>query len=138
MRVQVQGKDYEIPSPVYILPETVVVEDQVVSGKCRFPSSDPSIGERGDHANIIHGLAVVWNASNVWAQRHNVKRLFAQQTSQTALGVMPPDKDIDFVIRLTSSERVNRRLSGSIVAEFARDGRPVLVVKVEKFVERRN
>jgi hypothetical protein len=126
-----------MPPPVYILPDTVQVSEETntVRGKCLFPSSDPTVGERVDHANICHGMFVVWNCAHILAPRKGWKRLFAVEAHQKVKGVTPPDTEIDFVAQITNVLEHGGRVVGSAKAEFSLKGKTLLLVDVDKFVE---
>ena len=137
--IVVGGRQVQMPSPVYILPETVEVSEDTdtMKGKCLFPSSDPTVGERVDHANICHEMFVVWNCAHVWAERKGLGRLFAIKTRQEVVGgrMTPPDTKIDFVASITNVRKHGGRVDGSAKAEFSLDGKVLLLVDVDGFVE---
>ncbi len=134
---RIDGKMATLLEPVYILPKTLKVsmKEAIIHGKCLFPSSDPSIRDRVDHANICHELFVVWTCAHIYGQRRGWNRLLAIETSQKAKGFAPPDVPIDFVARLTNLRKHGGRVVGSAEAEFTLNGKELLIVKVQKFLE---
>ncbi|OHB06367.1 MAG: hypothetical protein A3A26_00860 [Candidatus Zambryskibacteria bacterium RIFCSPLOWO2_01_FULL_47_14] len=140
MRAIVIGdRQVEMPAPIYIIPDTVKVSEETgtMSGKCIFPSSDPTVGERVDHVNICHEMFVLWNCAHIWAQRKGWGRLFAIKTRQEVVGgrMTPPDTEIDFVTSLTNVRKHGGRVVGSAKAEFSLGGKPLLLVNVDRFIE---
>lgn len=135
--IVVCGRKVSMPSPVYILPETVQVSKdmKIVRGKCLFPSSDPSIGDRIDHANICHEMFVVWNCAHIGASFNGWKRLFAIEVHQKVKGLTPPDTEIDFVAQFTDVRAYGGRVVGSAKAEFSLNSKTLLLVDVDKFIE---
>lgn len=141
--VAIGGRQVQMPSPVYIVPETVEVSEDsedtdTIRGKCVFPSSDPTVGERVDHANICHEMFVVWSCGHIWAERKGLGRLFAIKTRQEVVGgrMTPPDTEIDFVVSITMRKHGDR-VVGSAKAEFSLDGKPLLRIDVDEFKEKK-
>lgn len=137
--VVVGGRQVQMPSPVYILPETVEVSEDTdtVRGKCFFPSSDPTVGERVDHANICHEMFALWNCARIFSERKGWGHIFAIKTRQEVAGgrMTPPDTEIDFVVSIMNVRKHFGRVVGSAKAEFILDGKVLLLVDVDRFVE---
>jgi len=136
-KIVVCGREIEIPSPIYILPDTIKVSEETgtVSGKCLFPSSDPSVGERVDHANVCHAAFTLWNAAHIFAASKGWGRLFAIDVHQKVKGMMPPDTEIDFVASITNVRKRSGRIVGSAKATFSLDGKTLLLMDVRRFIE---
>ncbi len=134
--IVVGNRQITMPSPIYVLPETIEVSVDAVQGKCLFPSSDPTVGERGDHANVCHSAFALWNAAHAWAQINGHRRLFATNVNQKVRGLTPPDTIIDFVAQITKMRRHGGQLVGSVKATFRLSGRqrPLLEMEVN-FIE---
>ena len=136
VEVTVCGRKIKMPPPVYIIPETIQVSEETstVRGKCIFPSSDPSIGAREDHANICHGMFTVWNCAYVLSDRKGWGRLIVVEAHQRAKGIMPPDTEIDFVASVIKVHEHNKRVTGSAWAEFRFKEKILLTVHVYEFI----
>jgi len=130
--IRIEGVDYHMPTPVYILPETVEMTEDSLTAQCLFPSSDPSIGDRVDHANIGSALFAAWNCSHIWRQKNGRGRLLAIKTHQQAFGKIPPDQKIDVfaTIKLEDGSHIG---SGEVI--FSHEGRRLLLVSVDKLIE---
>ena len=50
----------------------------------------------------------------------------------------PPDTEIDFVASMTNVRKHSGRVVGSAKAEFSLDGKPLLLVNVDRFIEEKN
>ena len=67
-------RDLNLPRPVYLKDDSVQVdvENNVVTAKALFPSSDPSLGDRKDgHVNLQHLHALGSNLFHVLIAAHN-------------------------------------------------------------------
>ena len=137
--VLVCGRQVQMPSPVYVIPGTVQISEEAgtISGKCLFPTSDPSIGDRKDHANVCHEMFTVWNCAYIWAERKDWGRLFVIEAHQSIRRMTPPDTEIDFVVKLTRTTERKKRIIGSAEAEFSLNGKILASIVVDKFVNKK-
>ncbi len=133
------GRKVCMPSPIYVLPETVQVDDETstIRGKCLFPMSDLSVRERGDHANITHMMHVVWNCAHIIAPRKGFGHLMAIKTHEWAPKITPPDTEIDFDAKLVNVRKLKGVVVGSARATFSLHGKTLMVMDVEQFIERK-
>ena len=139
--VQIGDRLIQMPSPVYVIPGTVTVskEDSTVRGKCLFPSSDPTIGQRVDHVNLSHLQFTLWNAAHIMAQEKGWGPLLALKVIEEAKRITPPDTEIDFLAKITRAERNGQGvLEGAAEAEFRLHGKLLATIHVERFVERKS
>ncbi|MCX6752136.1 MAG: hypothetical protein NTZ87_01400 [Candidatus Nomurabacteria bacterium] len=137
--VLVCDRQVQMPSPVYIIPETMQISEETntISGKCLFPSSDPSVGDRKDHANVCHEMFTVWNCAYVWAERKGWGRLFVIESHQSIRRMTPPDTEIDFVVKLKKATKRGNRVIGSAEAKFSLKGMTLSLIVVDKFANKK-
>lgn len=137
--IVVCGRKVTMPSPIYVIPETLQVDDETstVRGKCLFPTTDASVRDRGDHANITHMMHVVWNSAHIIAPRKGFGQLMAIKTHEWAKKITPPDTEIDFEAKLVNVRRHKGVVMGSAYATFSLNGKTLMVMEVERFIERK-
>ncbi|MFA5829991.1 MAG: hypothetical protein WC843_05900 [Candidatus Gracilibacteria bacterium] len=120
------------PPPHYLNAETLTIEDTQdgglrASGEVRFPSTDPTIGERG-HVNMAHTLFAVWNVAHALKI---FKKPLALESNCKVHKMMRPDTEYSLTACLVGEpeqfderrdiQKVNATISdrvGTVMAEI--------------------
>jgi len=100
------------PSPHY-LTEVAVLDDEVLAVAV-FPTSDKTIGDRVDHANVSHLYFGIWNAAHLLCQKRGLVNPVTTTGSYKCLQKIPPDTSVYLLFRCH-----HRNLGGEhVLGEF--------------------
>jgi hypothetical protein len=129
------------PRPHYLTGNADYVENDegiLLRTSAIFPSSDPSIGDRKDHANVSHCLFGLWNATHVIASFRGNYRTLARKVEIEALRITPPDTPIDLSVRVSNIQHGKHKdketISCDVNAEYSLDRKVLEKIYVQGYL----
>ena len=120
-----------VPRPHYLIAADISDDGKELKGIAVFPSSDPSIFDRKDHANVSHQLFALWNAAHLMARKLRIRYPLVRNIEVDIPKITRIDKEINLELKITEYTEKDRSVSGRFIASFSDNGRTLSNVKAQ-------
>jgi hypothetical protein len=107
------------PRPHYLTGIAELSPDyRQIKAIANFPSTDPTIGDRGDHVNVSHHLFGIWNAAHILAGANGYDKTRTAKGDWHAWKETKPDEDVNLHVTLEKVIVQEERVIGKLRATY--------------------
>jgi len=120
-----------VPRPHYLISANISDDGKSMTGKVIFPSTDVSIADRKDHANVAHQLFALWNAAHLMTSKLGIRYPLVKNIEISIPHIARIDKEIDLKVNITEYDIKRNSVSGKFKAFFTHKNRSLSNIEAE-------